>query len=92
MRKICGTSYSSEAHRTWEQTILGARCPRWHRLVIAAPREGEDLRQRCRLVTKERLTSFTPRIVASTQLDSHRPIRDVSREPDESICPRLRNR
>jgi hypothetical protein len=37
MRKICGTSYSSEAHRTWEQTILGARCPRCHRLVIAAP-------------------------------------------------------
>jgi hypothetical protein len=37
IRTVCGRSYSSEAHRTWDQTILSARCPQCHRLVIAAP-------------------------------------------------------
>jgi hypothetical protein len=37
IKTLCGRPYSSEAHRTWDQTILSGRCPQCHHLVIAAP-------------------------------------------------------
>lgn len=36
MKTLCGTPYLSEAHRTWDQTASGARCPRCERLVETA--------------------------------------------------------
>jgi hypothetical protein len=35
-KTVCGTPYFTEAHRTWDQTASGARCPRCERLVEIA--------------------------------------------------------
>jgi hypothetical protein len=40
IKTLCGMSYASEAHRTWDQTMPAARCPQCHRLVMAAPGKG----------------------------------------------------
>jgi hypothetical protein len=33
MMTVCGTAYSSEAQRTWGQTLPGVRCPQCERFV-----------------------------------------------------------
>jgi hypothetical protein len=38
---LCGFLYASEAHRTWDQTLHDAQCPRCQRLV--AGEEGPEL-------------------------------------------------
>ena len=34
---VCGLGYTAEAHRTWDQTTSGARCPECERLVAIKP-------------------------------------------------------
>ena len=36
IRTLCGSPYTSEAHRTWDQTMSGARCLQCEGLVTAA--------------------------------------------------------
>jgi len=36
IRTLCGFPYTSEAHRTWDQTTYAARCPQCQQLVTAA--------------------------------------------------------
>jgi len=36
IKTLCGAAYATEAHRTWDQTASGARCPQCARLVSAA--------------------------------------------------------
>jgi hypothetical protein len=36
IKTLCGAPYVSEAHRTWDQTASGARCPQCARLVASA--------------------------------------------------------
>ena len=35
-KTLCGRSYTSEAHRTWDQTPFAARCPSCQWLAVAA--------------------------------------------------------
>jgi len=40
IKTVCGLSYTSEAHRTWDQTPSSGRCPQCTRLVLATPGKG----------------------------------------------------
>ena len=33
IKTLCGLSYTSEAHRTWDQTMATGRCPHCERLL-----------------------------------------------------------
>jgi len=35
-RTLCGLPFTTEAHRTWDQTVSDARCPQCQRLVTGA--------------------------------------------------------
>lgn len=36
IRTLCGTSYTAEAHRTWDQTMSAGRCSSCEKLVTSA--------------------------------------------------------
>lgn len=40
IKTLCGQSYSSEAHRTWDQTMSPARCPHCERRVALSSNSG----------------------------------------------------
>ncbi len=36
IKTMCGLSYTTEAHRTWDQTMSAGRCPHCEQRVISA--------------------------------------------------------
>jgi hypothetical protein len=36
IKTLCGQSYTSEAHRTWDQTMSPSRCPHCERRLVLA--------------------------------------------------------